>query len=49
MKGFKTLEANYEESKKKLAVSEETAHVARAAYLELVSEGQTVIRDHEQV
>jgi hypothetical protein len=52
VKGFKTLEANYEESKKKLAISEETAHVARAAYIELVSEAeasQTVIRDREQV
>ena len=38
VKGFKILEANLEESKKNLAVSEETVRVARVAYAELASE-----------
>jgi len=52
VQGFKALETYYEESKKKLAISEESAFTARIAYAELVSEAkvsQTAIRCHEQV
>ena len=52
VKGFKILEANFEESEKNLAISEETVRTARVAHAELVSEveaSQAVIRHREQV
>ena len=49
LKGFKVLEADYEKSKKNLAISEEIVHAACIAYAGLVSETEAVIHGREQV
>lgn len=52
MKGFKVLEASYEESQRKLAAAEEQLSAVSASYDELIAEmkvAQQILHDRETV